>query len=121
MEQRDSVRVFINGNRYDTIAAKLLGEHENVQLKRTKSRRYFFHDPLSDTVTPVTLTTAEEWARMNLSDAEYQNAFEGDQSELRKQIAVSISSDTRMKLDRRSAETGKSISQLIVEWVDSWD
>ena len=128
----------INNLLYDTDTAKPLGAWDNAQaptalayvcetLYRKKTGEYFLHGESGpegrygasgEVIRPLTLDEARAWAEANLTDDEYAAAFTPQQSSVKDTILLSLRPATKARLIKMREETGKSISQLVEDWVE---
>ena len=138
----------IDGSLYNTETAKRLGVWENMadynnfgycseELYQTKSGKYFLYGEgqglskyatirgnssgYGEHIEPLTSAEAAEWAEKNLDADEYIKLFgEPEEATDNKDfLNLSIPTSTKRKLEKMRAETGKSISQIITEIVES--
>ena len=138
----------INGALYNTETARLIGTYSNggtwrdfshfeENLYRTKAGKYFLHGeggPMTkyaksvgnnewsggEHIEPLTPAAAREWAEEHLTAEEYIKEF-GEPEEAadgREAINISVPAEIKRKLERLKSETGKSISQIIVDLVE---
>jgi hypothetical protein len=139
----------IDGALYNTDTARQIGHAEpsgpdtrNFQyfcetLYQTKSGKYFLHGEghgnsrygvwhgntggWGEKIMPMTPEEAREWAEENLDADIYSEEF-GEPEEAadgREALNVSIAKDTKRKLEKMKSEKGKSIGQLIDEWIST--
>lgn len=137
----------IDGALYNTETAREVGRYSNgvsfrdfshyiEKLYRTKSGKYFLHGeggPMTryavssgqnswsggEHIEPMTPNAAREWAEKNLGTDEYAAEF-GEPEEAadgREALGLTVSPETKRKLEKMRSETGKSISAIIDEIV----
>lgn len=129
------MRKIINGKVYDTETAALVGHWSNgrsdgdyigVDLHRKKTGEYFaakqFGEYVSDIfyaeqVTPMGYEAAREWAESHLDAEEYEQEF-GTPEEGDAVITCRISAGAKAEIDRRRAESGKTIAQVIEDAIE---
>ena len=132
----------INGKKYDTSTAKLLGEWGNglgsrdfnnvtEKLYRTKAGRYFIHGwggamtkysqscgnnswSGGENIEPLSREAAMEWAEENLSGDEYEEIFGTvpDGDDM-EPLNVLIPPSIKEKLKQKSENTGQSITAIV--------
>lgn len=134
----------IKGAVYDTSTAKKIGEYDNglqrtdfayyeETLYRTKSGKYFVYGwghanskygewhgnsgGSGEEIRPYTYQEAVEWAEEYLSGEDYEAAF-GVPDEGYYAQTISIPYEIKYKLDKLQSETGKSISQIVIEAIN---
>lgn len=136
----------INGKRYDTETAELVGQWDNghnfgefqyecEELYRKKTGEFFLYGkggPMSSyavpsgnnnwtgssKITPISIDEAKEWAEKNLDADDYEKYF---QLEEEGNIAFSllIPGNLYNRLKEVSEKTGKSMKDIIVEALES--
>ena len=139
------MKKIIKGSLFNTDTAKFLGCIEPAgyntnnfnyfceTLYRTKSGKYFLHGEghgnskygkwhgniggWGEQIIPLTYNMARQWARDNLTDDEYIEAFIGTEIKSNIKIPLNISVSPRFKhhLNLLKERTGKSISQILEE------
>ena len=137
------MKKIIKGSLYNTDTAKFLGCIEPAgqntndlnffreTLYRTKSGKYFLHGEghgkskyagpcgnnggWSEQIIPLTFNMARQWAKDNLTDDEYIEAFVGTKiiSDIKIPLNISVSPRFKHHLNLLKEKTGKSISQII--------
>ena len=127
------MKKIINGSRYNTETAKLLGTHETglpgdinhrgQELYRTKAGKYFiylygngFPKPdgwwgWGEEITPITEDAARQWAEQHLDGDAYEAAF-GEVAEDAR-LNVLLPQELLDKLDARSAADGANRSEIV--------
>lgn len=136
------MKKIINGAKYDTATAKMLGEWSNgcytndfnycsEDLYRTKSGKYFLHGEgganskysrsvgnnswTGDSVIePITRATAMEWAEEHLDGDEYEAIF-GTVEDGTEQLNIIIPAALKAKLWELAEQRKTSISALVEE------
>ena len=124
------MRKIIHNKVYDTETASLVGHWSNgrsggdyisVTLYRKKTGEYFAAKQVgeyvsdlfySEQVATMGYEQAREWAESHLEADEYEREF-GTPSEGDAVITCSIRAAVKAEIDRRRAETGKTIAQVI--------
>lgn len=137
----------IDGALYNTETAREIGRYSNggsfrdfshyrEVLYRTKSGKYFLFGeggPMTryavsegqnswtggEHIEPMTPNAAREWAEEHFDADEYAAEF-GEPDEAadgREALGLTVSAETKRKLEKMRSETGKSISALIDEIV----
>ena len=134
----------IDGAVYNTATAREIGSWDNgyqysdfsradETLYRTKSGKYFLHGEgggnsqygewhgnsggPGEEIRPYTPQEARQWAEDHLTADEYAAEF-GEPEEAadgREALNLTVSAETKRKLERMKSEAGKSISALIDE------
>lgn len=121
-----------NRNEYiDTDASFLIG---SVQigtalhsLYRTINYKYKYVVSLGEsvsesTVADISFTSAKKWAYENLTKEEYDKEFTVSKSEkVVSPTDLSVDGATFNKLERIRGNTGKSISEILVEMIDYYE
>lgn len=137
------MKKIIKGSLYNTDTAKFLGCIEPAgyntndfnyfceTLYRTKSGKYFLHGEghgnskygewngntggWGEQIYPLSPDMARQWAKDNLTDSEYIEAFVGTEikSDIKIPLNISVSADFKNYLFLLREKTGKSISQII--------
>lgn len=136
----------IDGALYNTETAREIGAWTNHErgfgfvsqtLYRTKSGKYFIHGEggartqyadncgnnvwaEGERIEPMTAGSARKWAEEYLSATQYAAEFgepdeAGDDKEA---LNITVPADVKKKLEKLRAETGKSISQIIVDLIN---
>lgn len=140
------MKKIINGKRYDTETATKIGEYWNgcstsdfnyleEELYQKKTGEFFLYGSGgartkysravgnncwsgSETIIPLTLEAAQEWAEKHMEADDYERVFgECAEDESRKVIAVSLGTGTIEKLRQQAADAGKSMSRLVEELI----
>jgi hypothetical protein len=137
----------INHALYNTETAKLLGvwanggtwrdfEHMEEQLFRTKSGKYFIFGeggPMTQyaksegnnswtggrNIEPMSPAAAADWAQEHLTADEFAEIF-GEPDEAgddREALNLNVPANVKARLEQMRSETGKSISQIVVDLV----
>lgn len=139
------MKKIIKGSLYNTDTAKFLGCIEPAghntndfnyfceTLYRTKSGKYFLHGEghgnskygewhgntggWGEQIYPLSSDMARQWAKNNLTDDEYIEAFIGTEikSNTKIPLNISVSANFKNHLLLKRERTGKSISQIIEE------
>jgi len=137
------MKKLIKGSLYNTDTAHFLGCIEPAghntndfdffreSLYRTKSGKYFLHGEghgnskygvwngitggWGEQIIPLSSNMARQWAKDNLTDDEYIEAFVGTEikSDTKIPLNISVSADFKNYLLLLRERTGKSISQII--------
>lgn len=108
------MKKIIKGAQYNTDTAREIGRHGEKVLYKTKAGKYFLHGQGSEHIKPLTVQSAEEWAKEHLTVSDCTKEFGApDDADGREPLRVYIPHGVRAKLDRMRSETGKSISQII--------
>lgn len=140
------MKKIINGKRYDTETAELVGEWANTynysnfsyeceELYRKKTGEFFLYGeggPMSNyaiptdnnnwtgssKITPLTIDEAKKWAEKNLDADDYEKYFE---LEKEGNIAFSllIPENLHSRLKNESEKTGESMKDIIVKALES--
>ena len=131
----------INGKRYDTSTAKLVGKYSKdcsvtdfpwymEELYRKSTGEYFLYGEgnaasryavqsygmwgAGSAITPMSYDDARKWAEKNLDFDEYEAEFgevpEGDETVV---LSVRVSQAARTALDRVTAKTGRSKTDIL--------
>ena len=134
------MRKVINGNRYDTETAKLLGSgygsnflspfHWEEQLYRTNSGKFFLYGPRNpnsshgvwagdSNIIPITTKHALDWCKRHLSADECEMIF-GRIKKGRSKISVDLSPVAleildKIKKDKNLRNRGDAVEWLLVE------
>lgn len=136
----------INGRRYDTETAELVGEwtnghrygefqYECEELYRKKTGEFFLYGsggPMSSyavpsgnnnwtgssKITPISIDEAKKWVERNLDADDYEKLFELEE-EGNIAFSLLIPENLHYKLKERSEKTGKSMKDIIVETLKS--
>lgn len=140
------MRKIIHNRLYDTETARKVGEWSNGDyvddfdwygegLYRKKTGEYFIYgegnarSPYAErrgdnwiggeAITPVSFDQARDWAEEHLDADEYEQEF-GTPSEDDGTVLVHcyISSAVKSEIDRRRAESGKTIAQVIEDAIE---
>ena len=134
---------YINNQLYNTDAAKPLGAWDNAlapsdlayvseTLYRKKTGEYFLYGvsgidgrygASGPVIRPMAADEARTWAEANLTDEEYAAGFTPPKDRpgtVKESILLSLRPATKARLIRMREETGKSISQLVEDWVQTW-
>lgn len=139
------MRKIIHGKVYDTSTARLVAEGENdvgkgdvhwyrEQLYQKKTGEYFVWgeggpgSPYAEHryggwygdegINPVSYEEARQWAEDNLPAAEYEAEF-GTPEEGTYLIQCEVPQAAKVEIDRRRAEMGKTIAQIIAEAIEA--
>nr|DAL22730.1 MAG TPA_asm: ParG [Caudoviricetes sp.] len=140
------MKKIINGKRYDTETAELVGEWSNTynysdfsyeceELYRKKTGEFFMYGaggPASSyavssgnnnwtgssKITPLTIEEAKKWAEKNLDADAYEKYFELEEEG---NIAFSLLLPENLynKLKNESEKTGESMKDIIVEALEN--
>lgn len=131
----------IKGARYDTSAAKCLGEasancsysdfgYWEQHLYRTRAGRYFLHKegfgyPCGDEslgwgeeICPINEESARQWAKRHLNADEYEAIFGPTTEDAR--ITVDLPEALLEKLDARKGAERKSRSEIVIAALKSY-
>lgn len=136
----------INGKRYDTETAELIGEwtnghrygefqYECEELYRKKTGEFFLYGSGgamssyavpsgnsnwtgSSKITPITINEAKKWAEENLDADDYEKYFELEE-EGNIAFSLLIPGNLYNRLKEVSEKTGKSMKDIIVEALES--
>lgn len=129
------MRKIINNKVYDTETAELVGHWSNgrsdgdyigVDLHRKKTGEYFAAKQsgeyvsdifYAEQVTPMSYGEARDWAEEHLDADEYEQEF-GTPEEGDAVITCRISAAAKAEIDRRRAESGKTIAQVIDDAIE---
>ena len=131
----------INGKRYDTETAELIGEWANTynysdwsykceELYRKKTGEFFLYGeggPMSEyavpsgnnnwtgssKITPLTIDEAKKWVEKNLNADEYEKLFEIEE-EGNIAFSLLIPENLYNKLKNESEKTGESMKDIVV-------
>lgn len=137
----------INGKRYDTDAAELIGEKTNGNLpgeieyycetlyRKKRANEYFLHIEggansraarrvgeswvSGELIEPLEHEAAKEWAEKNLTADEYESSFGEVDSGPAPLYLAGISAEARSKLDREASNTGKTKAQIVEELLEA--
>jgi len=138
------MKKIINGALYNTDTAKCIGDWDNglygndfgfvrERLYRTKAGKFFLHGEgggnskygewhgnsggPGEEIRPYAPHEAREWAEEHLSADEYAAEF-GEPEEAadgRETLNLTVPAELKRRLERLRSESGKSISQIIVD------
>lgn len=136
----------INGKRYDTETAELIGEWANTynysdwsykceELYRKKTGEFFLYGeggPMSEyavpsgnnnwtgssKITPLTIDEAKKWVEKNLDADDYEKLFELEE-EGNIAFSLLIPENLYNKLKNESEKSGKTMKDIIVEALES--
>ena len=129
------MRKIINNKVYDTETAALVGHWSNgmsggdyigVDMHRKKTGEYFAAEQhgeyVSDIfylekVVPMDYGEARDWAEEHLDAEEYEREF-GTPEEGDAVITCRISAAAKAEIDRRRAESGMTIAQVIEDAIE---
>lgn len=129
------MRKIIHNKVYDTETATLVGHWSNgrsggdyisVDLYRKKTGEYFAAKQVgeyisdlfySEQIAPMGYDQAREWAKENIDTEDYEREF-GTPEEGDAVITCSISAGAKAEIDRRRAETGQTIAQVIEDAIE---
>jgi hypothetical protein len=139
------MRKIIHGKVYDTDTARLVGEWSadmsvtdfdwyREELYQKKTGEYFVwgegnaRSPYAqhsydawvggEGIAPVSYDGARQWAEDHLDAAEYEAEF-GTPEEGTYLIQCEVPQAAKVEIDRRRAETGKTIAQIIAEAIEA--
>ncbi|KWZ95983.1 hypothetical protein HMPREF3224_01019 [Anaerococcus hydrogenalis] len=135
----------INGKRYDTEKAELVGnwtnghrygefQYECEKLYRKKTGEFFLYGsggPMSSyavpsgnnnwtgssKITPISVDEAKEWVEKNLDADDYEKYFELEEGNIT--FSLLIPENLYNKLKDKSEKTGESMKNIIVEALES--
>jgi len=136
------MKKIIDGAKYDTETAKVMGEWDNrcsrrdfqwceETLYRTKAGKYFLHGrggPMSkytksagnnswsgdERILPMTREAAQEWAEEKLDGDEYEEIFgEVSEEDGRERLNISVSPTLKQKLWAKAEKAGTTMSAMI--------
>ena len=135
----------INGKRYDTETAELVGEwtnghrygefqYECEKLYRKKTGEFFLYGwggamssyavPYgnnnwtgSSKITPISIDEAKEWVEENLDADDYEKLFELEEGNIA--FSLLLPENLYNKLKDESEKTGKTMKDIIVEALES--
>lgn len=136
----------INGKRYDTETAELVGEWDNghrygefqyecEELYRKKTGEFFLYGSGgamssyavpsgnnnwtgSSKITPISIDEAKEWVERNLDADDYEKYFEIEE-EGNVAFSLLIPDSLYKKLKNKSEDSGKSMKDIVVEALES--
>lgn len=136
----------INGKRYDTETAELVGEWDNghrygefqyecEELYRKKTGEFFLYGSGgamssyavpsgnsnwtgSSKITPISIDEAKKWVEKNLDADDYEKYFELEE-EGNIAFSLLIPDSLYKKLKNKSEDSGKSMKDIIVEALES--
>ncbi|MGI6590339.1 MAG: hypothetical protein ACOX1O_01805 [Eggerthellaceae bacterium] len=138
------MRKIVNNKVYDTETARKVGEWANSdyvtdfdwyseELYQKKTGEYFVYgegnarSPYAEhsggewvggeAITPVSLEQARDWAESHLDAEDYEREF-GTPEEGDAVITCRISAGAKAEIDRRRAESGKTIAQIIEDAIE---
>lgn len=140
------MKKIINGKRYDTDTATKLGVYWNgcatndfnyikEALYQKRTGEFFLYGcggartkysravgnncwSGSETLIPLTLEAAQEWAEEHLETDDYEKIFgEVAEDDSRKVIAVSLAQSTIDRLKQQAMVTGKTMSGIVEELI----
>ncbi len=139
----------INGKRYDTEKAELVGYYDNgldwgdfsmycERLYRKRTGEFFLNreggansamsKPCgsntwsgSEDIVPISYGEAKEWAEEHMSGDEYAELFgePDEESGESATVLLSISAAARDKLAREASRTGKTRSRIVEELIEA--
>lgn len=121
-----------NKNEYiNTDSAILIGsvdtDKKKHSLYRTTNNQYKYTvstgESISETsVADISFTSAKKWAREHLTIEEYEKEFIVSRSEkLISRINLNVSGDVYTVFERIRGNTGKSISDILVEMINYYE
>ena len=142
------MKKIINNRMYDTDTAAHVGEWENMDnvrdfqyvcetLYRKRTGEYFLHGfgnaaskysrltrenewTSGEQIMPLSYKSAKKWAKMRLGEEKYLEEFgEPAEEEGTQSMTVHIPASLHNALKKRQAETGKSMTQLVIESLES--
>lgn len=135
----------INGKRYNTDTAQLMGEcsygcpgdldYTSEELYRKQTGEFFlygeggansiYREEISmnswsggEQITPLSYAEAQKWAEEHLSGEEYDRIFGAvDDSDEKRTVAIRLTSGSAEKLKRLAAQAGTNASEVIEELI----
>ncbi len=135
----------INGKRYNTDTAQLMGEcsygcpgdldYTSEELYRKQTGEFFlygeggansiYREEISmnswsggEQITPLSYAEAQKWAEEHLSGEEYDRIFGAvDDSDEKRTVAIRLTAGSAEKLKRLAAQTGTNASEVIEELI----
>lgn len=121
-----------NRNEYiDTDTSLLIGSVQIANathlLYRTSNYKYKYVVSLGETVSESTVAdisfaSAKKWAYENLTKEEYNKEFIASKSgKINSPTVISVDGATFNKLERIRGNTGKSISEILVDMIDYYE
>lgn len=139
------MKKIIDGHKYDTDTAKLIGEASDYypgdfkyyceELYRTKAGFFFLHGeggPMSryaepdvgggwtggEKIIPMSEDNAKEWSEDNLDADDYESVF-GEVEEDTAQISAVITANVKSKLDDLKKRTGETTAEIITRLIEA--
>lgn len=131
----------INGKRYNTDTAQLMGEHSygypgdfdyvSEELYRKQTGEFFIHGEGGahtsyavavgqnswsggERITPLSYAEAQKWAEEHLGGEEYDKIFGAvDDSDEKRTVAIRLTAGSAEKLKRLAAQAGTNASEII--------
>ena len=121
-----------NKNEYiDTDTSLLIGSVQITNathlLYRTSNYKYKYVVSLGETVSESTVAdisfaSAKKWAYENLTKEEYNKEFIASKSDkINSPTVISVDGATFNKLERIRGNTGKSITEILVDMIDYYE
>lgn len=135
------MKKIINGKKYDTETARFIGEdgfsnqrdfnHWSEELYKKRTGEFFLYGeggPLSryaevtgqnewsggEKIIPLSYDSAREWAEKHLDADDYESVFgEITEDDSKRPLTVSIQTEVFEMLNRMSAESGKTKSEIV--------
>lgn len=135
----------INGKRYNTDTAQLMGEcsygclgdldYTSEELYRKQTGEFFlygeggansiYREEISmnswsggEQITPLSYAEAQKWAEEHLSGEEYDRIFGTvDDSDEKRTVAIRLTAGSAEKLKRLAAQAGTNASEVIEELI----
>lgn len=144
------MKKIINGKKYDTDTARMVGEWENMydvrdfhyfseSLYRKRTGEYFLYGeggPMTqyaetigqnqwsggEAITPLDYDRAREWAEKHLDADVYESEF-GEVSEGDEStvaVTVRVDQSTKARLDQLCARTGRTRGEIVAEAIATY-
>lgn len=138
------MKKIINGKRYDTGTAQLVGTYTNgygcrdfnfigEDLYRKKTGEFFLHGQGGalteyaqtvgesvgggDKIIPLSIEEAQEWAEDHLTGDEYEQIFNVEDED-NVQFSLLLPLSVHEKLKNESEKTGKTMTSLIIDSIN---
>lgn len=130
MKERNTLKKNNRNEYIDTDTSLLIGSTQIGSSKhllyRTSNYKYKYVVSLGETVSESTVadisfTSAKKWAYENLTKEEYDKEFTVLKSDKISSTVISVDGTTFNKFERIRGNTGKSISEILVDMIDYYE
>lgn len=110
----------IEGKRYSTQSAKILGSWHFETLYQKRTGEFFLYRVKNseENITPVSYTDAESWSRKHLPKDVYNSAFGKVADTRKKTIALSLPAGIVEKLRLEAGKSGSSMSDIVASLIE---